>query len=560
MKSSLSIVHINTHDCLGGAAKVAWRLAEGQRSRGHEACVLAGHKTCDSPHSHFFANEADPAIRPRCIDEGLLYYDFQGSHKLLGNPLVRTADIIHLHNLHGDYFNPFSLIPLARFKPVVWTLHDMQAITGHCAHSFACERWRTGCGSCPDISVYPSIKADSTARLWQDKQRIYRNSRVHVVTPSRWLGDKVGGSILGRQPRSLIYNGIDTDIFRPRDREQLRRGLNLPADAVLIGCVAHAGVLANPWKGGAYTVAAINALKERYRNCYFLNIGDDSRSTDPHIINVPNVTDESELAVYYSLMDIFLFTSIAENCPLVLLEAMSCGTPVISFATGGIPELARSGTDGLVVEYRNGAAIIEALIDSIENPDRRRLMAGNARDRVLRSFTQQKMVTDYLELYPGVIAGHRPVPAHSPIPPGVIPDIAMTRAYLRNQAADSHGIEESDRLVARGEKLYGAGDNAGARKLFAAAAEQDPTNAVAHNNLGFLSWREGDPRQALTHLSAAFDRNPNDRVTVANIVSILQELGQLELARQVCEDWLRWDPFDREMRQCGISLQSGGCL
>src|SRR5690606_4087025 len=103
---------------------------------------------------------------------GWLDYDFIGSHKLVNHPLMDQVDLLHLHNLHGGYFNLLSLPALTSVKPVVWTLHDMQALTGHCAYSMSCDLWKSGCGHCPDLQAYPSIQADTTASLWADKQKI----------------------------------------------------------------------------------------------------------------------------------------------------------------------------------------------------------------------------------------------------------------------------------------------------------------------------------------------------------------------------------------------------
>jgi len=129
-----SIVHISTWDVAGGAEKVAWRLARLQHGLGHSSKILAGFVREISEFSFFFPRSNDNWLNFISEYNGLLYYGIQGSHRLVRDPIVATADIVHLHNLHGDYFNPFSLFLLSRFKPVVWTLHDMQAITGHCAH------------------------------------------------------------------------------------------------------------------------------------------------------------------------------------------------------------------------------------------------------------------------------------------------------------------------------------------------------------------------------------------------------------------------------------------
>ncbi|RPI74894.1 MAG: hypothetical protein EHM45_16740, partial [Desulfobacteraceae bacterium] len=199
----MNIVHIHTHDTSGGAAKVAARLAQAQRTAGDRSGLLVGFKADPAEYSQAFDIEPDLSLREHCRNNGLLYYEFQGSHKLVDHPRVREADLLHLHNLHGGYFNPFSLSALSQSKPTVWTLHDMHPLTGHCAHSFACEKWKTGCGDCPDLAVEPPIRADASALLWTDKKNIYRESRLHLVAPAQWLKNKVEQSMLNRHPIDL---------------------------------------------------------------------------------------------------------------------------------------------------------------------------------------------------------------------------------------------------------------------------------------------------------------------------------------------------------------------
>jgi len=404
MERALSIVHINTHDLLGGASKVAGRLVEHQRQTGHNASLLVGQVQANSPFSTKFDAEPDPLLREPCWQQGLLYYDLQGSHHLWEHPLVKSADLLHLHNLHGDYFNPYSLLLLSSVKPLVWTLHDMQAFTGHCAHSFSCERWKTGCGHCPDLTTYPRLAMDSTARLWQDKKQLYDRIDLQIVTPSQWLGNKVKDSMLGGKSCITIHNGVDSTIFQPVDKSGMRSALGIPETAVLIGGAAHEGVFANPWKGGAYTFAALEALTASRVDWYFLNMGDGSVSPHPRVVNIPFVENEEDVAKLLASLDIFLFPSLAENCPLVVLEAMSAGVPVVAFATGGVPELVRDGVDGYVVEYRNRDRFNQALLQLCQSVTLRHEMGINSRARVRDYFSMEAFGNRYLELYQQLVS------------------------------------------------------------------------------------------------------------------------------------------------------------
>ncbi len=207
------ITHINTHDNVGGAAKVAWRLMETQNKIGHYSRILAAFKGDKAELSEAILPELDTLPQSEFKLKGYLYYEYQGSHNLVNHQLVKNSNIVHLHNLHGDYFNPFSMLFLSKKNNLVWTLHDMQAITGHCAHSFECNKWEIGCGGCPSLNIPPEIIKDSTRKLLKDKEFIYNNSEFIVTVPSTWLKTKVEKSVLKNHRCELIYNGVDTGSF-----------------------------------------------------------------------------------------------------------------------------------------------------------------------------------------------------------------------------------------------------------------------------------------------------------------------------------------------------------
>lgn len=401
------IVHVNTHDIAGGASKVAWRLAECQRKLGKQAQLLVGYKKSETNNSIYF----DPAPLPgsKYYNQGLLYYEYQGSHNLVENEPVLSSDVVHFHNLHGDYFNPFSISGISLLKPVVWTLHDMQSFTGHCAHSFDCDRWEKGCGECPNLNIYPELKIDSTVQLLEDKRKIYDQSKLNIVCPSNWLKTKVERSILSKHPVELIYNSVDTDIFQPCEKKQARLEFGFPLDSILIGSVADGGSFKNQWKGGTYTLKILNELWRLFPDLYFINIGgtDDGSVTNPRIIEIPKVAEESTLARLYSAMDFYIYTSLADTCPLVVIEALSCGLPVVSFDTGGIPELVRNGIDGFVAPRMDAESMVKNALKMITDHVLRQKFSIEARKGVLSRFRQDIMVDKYQRLYERVFEDYK---------------------------------------------------------------------------------------------------------------------------------------------------------
>lgn len=427
----MRVTHITTLMGQGGAAKSTQRLIAAQRAWGYDSRALVGLVPPPGQDACHFDPQEDPGLAATCHTEGLLYYAFQGSHRLHAHPLVRDAALVHFQNLHGGFFNPFSLSGLSALKPCVWTLRDMQAITGACAHSFACERWKDGCGDCPDLTIYPGLPVDSTARLWRDKKRIYEHSRLHIVTPSEWLARKVRQSILGMHPVTTILNATDTDVFRPRPRTEARAKLGLPQDAVVLGAVAHGGPLENAWKGGAYTVAALEALAAAYPDLVFVNVGCRADSpARPGVVNIPHTSDEHALATIYSALDIFLYTSLADTCPLVVIEALSCGLPVVSFATGGVPELVRHGLDGLITPYKDVRALVEAASHLLAHPARRAGMSRAAREGALARFRLDHLVAKYEAVYADALReAASPAGRCRPFPPDTVPDVVSTPAF-----------------------------------------------------------------------------------------------------------------------------------
>ena len=210
------------------------------RSSGHVSRMLVGRKeTHGDDVRRVKRNRAWRALdrSTGALLDGLSlqYLFYPSSVAVAFDPWFRAADVVQLHNLHGSYFSFTALPILSGRRPVVWLLHDQWAMTGHVAYSFDCERWRTGCGSCPYLADYPRLGRDTTALLWRLKRFVYARSQLTLVAPSRWLFDLVQASpLLRRFPVRHIPNGIDTGQFAPGSRDAARRRLNLPRDRRIV--------------------------------------------------------------------------------------------------------------------------------------------------------------------------------------------------------------------------------------------------------------------------------------------------------------------------------------
>ena len=404
----MNVLLINTADTKGGAGKVAYQLKTALKKKGHHPSLLVSRK--------YSKDEDVRLIRPdynlrRRILKKLTYYlandlDLFPSKHILKMPEFINADIVHCHNLHTNYFNLTALTKIAAIKPVVWTFHDMWPITAHCAHSFDGKLKESGFFTCPSLDIYPPIAWHNEKYLETKKTKIYANSNLNIVTPSKWLADKVSQSILKDKPLSVIYNGIDTSIFKPWGKQKCRQELGLPIEKRIVLVVAKGGQ-SNPWKGGKYAQMALEALKGD-PGVLFVDLGGDTNETIDNTKIVSFVESRDLLAKYYSAADVLLYPSIADNCPLVVLEAMACGLPVVSFNTGGIPELVEHKINGYIAEYKN-INDLKSCLEYLLNlpPQETEKMRQYSADKALAEFTSEKMADQYIKVYEDILSNRR---------------------------------------------------------------------------------------------------------------------------------------------------------
>jgi len=398
-----NILHINTAVGTGGAAKVAYNyLNKNFNKMGYNSKLLAGMIYC-KPESDIAIIERKNLNLHKLLhkyqrNSGLLDFYNLASFDIPEFEVFKNADIIHLHNLHGAYFSPFMLPQLTSLKSTVWTLHDEQAYTGHCAYSFDCERWLTGCGNCPDLNFYPKIKKDTTEFLIKIKKKIYDMSDFTVVCPSNWLADRAKQSILKNKDIRVIYNGINEKVFVNTDKIEARKTLNLPLDKKILMFSA-SGSIKNPQKGGKYLFEVYNAFKNN-DEILFLNIGGGNFSKlRKNWIDIPYINDEKTMALYYSASDLFIYPSMAETFGLVVAESMACGTPVIAFNNTAIPEIVDHIQNGYLSENKNVQAFINGINLFLNNDEIRNLAIANSRPKIEKYFTLDKMLQNYLGLY-----------------------------------------------------------------------------------------------------------------------------------------------------------------
>jgi glycosyltransferase involved in cell wall biosynthesis len=439
----LNILQVNTFDIGGGSARVAWNLFANYRQRGHRSWLAVGHKRSADPDVRLVADAyaRDPWFRLwRGIESRLECHPTSATHSRAAAALAYLAhllsepggvvdylrgredfhhpgtwrlpdlagqqfDIIHGHNLHGGYFDLRALSWLSRQYAVALTLHDAWLLSGHCAHSFECQAWRTGCGNCPDLTIYPAIRRDATHFNWRRKREVYAASELSVAVPSYWLLRKVEGSMLSPAVNEarVIPNGVDLSVFHPADSRSARTALGLPQDAGVLLFAAES-IHQNRWKDYPTLRASVEIVAEQVRPRPIVCIGLGEAAASESIGRataqfIAYETDASRVARYYQAADIYIHPARQDTFPCSVLEAMACGTPVVATAVGGIAEQVDEGQSGFLVPAGNPTDLAARVVQVLNDPQLRQALASGALDSARRRFDLQSQVDGYLNWY-----------------------------------------------------------------------------------------------------------------------------------------------------------------
>ncbi len=310
------------------------------------------------------------------------------------------SDVIHLHWMAFfiDYPSFFRSIPDA--MPIVWSLHDMNPLTGGCHYSSGCSRFTVGCGNCPQLQ-HPEPR-DASHAGFRAKQRALKRKRIHVVTPNAWLSNLAQNSpIFPDQTRfSVIRLGLDEQAFRPVDQQKARQELGLPADVPLVAFGADD--IENYRKGFHHLLDALRHIQQQSEvQCLVFGRGNlpTDRSGLPKFHEFGFVDSPERHRLIYSAADVFVLPSREDNQPQTGLESMACGTPVVGFRAGGIPEYVRHEETGLLAGMGNEREMAECIMHLINYPLQRRQLGQAARQMIEHEFTAELQARNYIELY-----------------------------------------------------------------------------------------------------------------------------------------------------------------
>jgi len=413
----MKILQVHVSDYGRGGGNIAMnRLHFGLMKNGVDSQILCANKIGNSSDSiTIFRSRAMRTLEGglRRVTSRLGLHDVHciSTFGLRRNKAFLNIDILHLHCIHGGFFNYLAIPLLTKSRPAVLTLHDQWPFTGHCAVSFDCERWKIGCGKCPYPDTYPSIRRDGTRIEWKLKSWVYSRSNLTVVTPSTWLTTLAEESMLNQCSIHQIPHGVDTKVFQPLDRVKCRSLLGIPPDKEVLMFAAVTMDLSKPngfGKGGDLLIKAMQSLPEAHkRHTLLLLLGDKgeelAEAVGVEALNLGYISNDRLKAICYSAADLFISSTRAEAFGLVLLESMACGTPMVSFEVGGVTDLVRPGITGYLAKPENAQDLSRGIVQLLEDEPVRVQMGRQCRAIALKEFSLDLHLERHIELYNSIL-------------------------------------------------------------------------------------------------------------------------------------------------------------
>lgn len=420
----MKVTLINTADAGGGAPAACMRLLKALELKQVDVKLQVQDKKTGEPRVDSIGGTSFGKLKAKFnfFYERLPFIWFKAKDKsvrfafstantgtdISNQPDVLNADVLHLHWTNGGYLSVRDLKKLFESgKPVVWTLHDMWAFTGGCHYSGECNHFISKCGNC--WMLRDAGDNDLSFSGWLRKADLLKAAKNMVfVTCSHWLADVARTSSLLKDFRiETIPNPIDTAIFSAKDTTAARTkwGINPKSKIILFG----AANIMDRRKGISYLMDALNDLKNNYDNVQDIEIVifGKNKSFDTglfpfKVYEVGIISSQADLAELYSLADVFVSPAVEDNLPNTVMEALACATPVVAFNTGGIPDMVEHLQNGYLAEFKS-ATDFAAGIHYVLDGERRDFLSINARQKVVDTFTNEKVAEQYIAVYQSIL-------------------------------------------------------------------------------------------------------------------------------------------------------------
>lgn len=410
-------------DVQGGAARAAYRLHKGLRGIGAESTYFVRDRRLNDPTiRQFIPDPSDAAVLHREKRKAELKASYDKYESTRSGEIEQfsqervdgdenffiqrpPSDVINLHWVSG--FVDYGLFFTAERtrSPVVWTLHDLNPFTGGCHYDLGCGKYHDQCGACPLLGS--EEEKDLTRQIFESKKSLFENwpdHMLHIVTPSQWLRDEARSSALfGKFDATCIPNSIETDIFRQINKEQARAQLGLPIDANIVLFMSHQVSLAR--KGFNQLIRALSMMPDT-QNLVLLGIGDKAEVLDDapfRIFQIDYISGDEKVALIYNAADITAVPSQQDNLPNTMVESLSCGTPVVGYHVGGIPDLVKDGETGFLASAGNAAALTAAFVEAFSDAERLRACGERGRALIEATCAPSVQARSYFDLYEHVV-------------------------------------------------------------------------------------------------------------------------------------------------------------
>ncbi len=361
----MKILMINVVCGIRSTGRICTDLADALIKQGHEVKIAYGRESVPEKYSKYAVRiGTDFDVKIHALKARLSDSCGFGSRKVTEKFIEwvkeYNPDVIHLHNIHGYYINIEVLFDYLRTsgKKIIWTLHDCWTFTGHTAYCdfYECNKWKDGCGNCPGRNAYPKSIKDASRTNWEIKKKLFTGiPNLTLVTPSKWLADMAKESFLSDYPIEVIPNGIDTSAFKSRE-SNFREKYKLQSNKILIG-------VSTAWdemKGLSDYYRLADQLGEEYKVVLVGLKPEQMGSLPANVLGIERTNSVEELVDIYSSADCLVNLSKCESFSLVNLEAQTCGTPVITYDTGGCRETVRENC-GVVVPKGDLEAVVKAV-------------------------------------------------------------------------------------------------------------------------------------------------------------------------------------------------------
>jgi glycosyltransferase involved in cell wall biosynthesis len=409
----MKILQINFSDFAngGGGAIAMYRLYLGLKKANIDCKILSGVKTLEILDSQSIVRSSKLEYLIKLLTSRLGLNDIHcvSSFRISNNNFFINSDILNFHVIHSGFFSYLALPELTKNKPAIFTLHDMWSFTGHCAYSYDCDRWQHGCGNCPYPDIYPPIKLDNTYLEWKLKDWVYSKSNLTIVTISKWLTEQVKKSMLNRFNIHYIPNGIDTEAYKPLNKEECRHilGISWNQKILMFGAVS----LKDERKGSDLLIKSLQQLPSSLKSdILLLTLGEGGEKIAEMVgiktLNLGYVSSDHLKSIAFSASDLFVFPTRADNLPLVLQESMACGTPMVSFDIGGVPDLVRHNITGYLAKPEDIQDFSNGIVQLLEDDQLRQNMSKNCRAIAISEYSLELQAKRYIELYEQVLQHH----------------------------------------------------------------------------------------------------------------------------------------------------------